>query len=254
MGIGINIGALIIGDELLSGKRQDRHFNHLQSVLAKRGLELSWTIIVGDDPLQLRRFLGFSLASDDLVFSFGGIGATPDDRTRQSVADVAKVKLIRHPEAVSEIQQQYGETAYPNRILMAEIPEGSRIIPNSINRVPGFSFQDHHFMPGFPEMSWPMLEWILDTHYPNLKNTAPDDEQTIYVLNGRESDILEVMHDVLRLYPDIRLSSLPHLSDKPHIELSLRGNTAQITHAMTILKTAIDQAGISWSNQLIDNQ
>ena len=250
MGIGMNIGALIIGDELLSGKRQDRHFNHLQSVLAKRGLELSWTIIVGDDPIQLQRFLSFSLGSDDLVFSFGGIGATPDDRTRQSVADVAKVKLIRHPDAVSEIEQQYGETAYPNRILMAELPEGSRIIPNSINRVPGFSFKDHHFMPGFPEMSWPMLEWILDTHYPDLKDTTPNDEQTIYVLNGRESDILDAMHDVLRRYPELRLSSLPHLSDKPYIELSLRGDTAQITPAMTIIKTAIEHAGISWSNQL----
>lgn len=254
MNIGMSIGALIIGDELLSGKRQDRHFTHLQSVLAKRGLELSWTIIVGDDPIQLQRFLSFSLASDDLVFSFGGIGATPDDRTRQSVAEVANVSLIRHPEAVSEIEQQYGEAAYPHRILMAELPEGSRIIPNSINRVPGFSFRHHHFMPGFPEMSWPMLEWILDTHYPDLKNTVPDDEQTIYVLNGRESDILEAMHDVLRRYPDLRLSSLPHLSDKPHIELSLRGNTAQIIHAMTILKTAIEHAGFSWAYQLIDNQ
>jgi len=250
----MKIGALIIGDELLSGKRQDRHFSHLQSVLAKRGLELSWTIIVGDDPIQLQRFLAFSLASNDLVFSFGGIGATPDDRTRQSVANVAKVNLVRHPEAVSEIEQQFGETAYPNRILMAELPEGSRIIPNSINRVPGFSFSHHHFMPGFPQMSWPMLEWILDTHYPDLKNTAPDDEQTIYVLNGRESEILEAMHDVLRRYPELRLSSLPHLSDKPHIELSLRGNTAQIMHAMTILKIAIDQAGFTWSNQLTDNQ
>lgn len=250
----MNIGALIIGDELLSGKRQDRHFNHLQSVLAKRGLELSWTIIVGDDPIQLQRFLAFSFASEDLVFSFGGIGATPDDRTRQSVADVAQVKLYRHPDAVMEIEQQYGVAAYPNRILMAELPEGSRIIPNTINRVPGFSFNDHHFMPGFPEMSWPMLEWILNTHYPNLINTTPDDEQTIYVLDGRESDILPAMHEVLLRYPEIRLSSLPHLSDKPHIELSLRGDSAQIMNAMTMLKSAIEQAGLSWANQLIDNQ
>tara|TARA_R110002050_G_scaffold1244_5_gene8873 strand:+ start:187537 stop:188301 length:765 start_codon:yes stop_codon:yes gene_type:complete len=254
MNTGMNIGALIIGDELLSGKRQDRHFNHLQSVLEKRGLELSWIIIVGDDPIQLQRCLAFSLASDDLVFSFGGIGATPDDRTRQSVAKVAKVALSPHPDAVSEIEQQYGDAAYPNRILMAEFPEGSRIIPNTINRVPGFSFKDHHFMPGFPEMSWPMLEWILNTHYPDLKNTAPDDEQTIYILNGRESDILEAMHDVLRRYPALRLSSLPHLSEKPHIELSLRGNTVQIIQAMAIIKKAVEQAGMSWSNQLSDNQ
>lgn len=249
----MNIGALIIGDEILSGKRQDRHFKHLQSALAKRGLELSWTIIVGDDPQQLQRFLDFSLASDDLVFSFGGIGATPDDRTRQSVANVANVSLIRHPEAVLAIEQQFGESAYPNRILMAEIPSGSRIIPNTINRVPGFSFKDHHFMPGFPEMSWPMVEWIFDTHYPDLKNTMPEDEQIIYVNNGRESEILDAMQEVIRLYPQLRLSSLPHFSVKPHIELSLRGNTEQIIQAMAILKTAIVEAGFTWSNQLTDN-
>ncbi len=250
----MNIGALIIGDELLSGKRQDRHFKHLQSVLAKRGLELSWTIIVGDDPQQLQRCLAFSLASNDLVFSFGGIGATPDDRTRQSVANVAKVNLVRHPEAVSDIEQQFGKTAYPNRILMAELPEGSRIIPNTINRVPGFSYEHHHFMPGFPEMSWPMLEWILDTHYPDLKNTVPESEQVIYVNNGRESEILEAMREVTKIYPQLRLSSLPHLNDKPHIELSLRGDTAEINQAMLILKTAIIEAGFTWSNQLTDSQ
>ncbi|HDY85857.1 hypothetical protein LCGC14_0440780 [marine sediment metagenome] len=250
----MNIGALIIGDELLSGKRQDRHFNHLQSVLAARGLELSWTIIVGDDPIQLERFLAFSLASNDLVFSFGGIGATPDDRTRQSVAHAAQVPLIRHPEAVFEIEQKYGDAAYPNRILMAELPEGSLIIPNSINRVPGFSLNNHHFMPGFPEMSWPMLMWILDTHYPHLKNTVPLNEQTIYVFKGRESDLLHAMNEVLERYPELRLSSLPHLSDTPHIELSLRGDKAQITDAMFILKTAIEQAGFSWANQLTESQ
>ena len=55
----MNIGAVIIGDEILSGKRQDKHFSHIQKVLAQRGLELSWTIIVGDDAEQLHRFLPF---------------------------------------------------------------------------------------------------------------------------------------------------------------------------------------------------
>jgi len=246
----MKIGALIIGDELLSGKRQDRHFKHLQSVLSQRGLELSWTIIVGDDPEQLQRFLSFSMSSKDLVFSFGGIGATPDDRTRETVAKVAEVSLTAHPQAVAEIEAQFGDSAYPHRILMSELPEGSRIIPNTINRVPGFSIDDHHFMPGFPEMSWPMIEWILNTYYPNLRNTAPADEQTIYVINGRESEIIEAMQRVVQQYPELRLSSLPHLGDKPHIELSLRGNSDLIEQAMTILKTAIKQAGFTWSNEL----
>lgn len=249
----MNIGALIIGDELLSGKRQDRHFNHLQTVLAKRALELSWAIIVGDDPEQLQRFLAFSLASKDLVFSFGGIGATPDDRTRQSVAKVAEVPLSPHPEAVAEIEGQFGDAAYPNRILMANLPEGSRIIPNPINRVPGFSYNDHHFMPGFPEMSWPMLEWVLDNNYQELRNLAPESEQVIYVTKGRESDLLEVMIKIDNDFPDLRLSSLPHLGEKHHIEMSLRGDQGQVSEAMAILKAAIEQAGFNWSNQLMDN-
>jgi len=249
----MDIGALIIGDELLSGKRKDRHFSHLQSVLAQRGLELSWTIIIGDDVQQLQRFLTFSLASNNLVFSFGGIGATPDDRTRQSVAQAAQVSLTRHPKAVQEIEAQFGESAYPNRILMADLPEGSRIIPNPINRVPGFSFQHHHFMPGFPEMSWPMLDWILDTLYPALKNTVPDYEETIYVLNGRETDLVETMRFIDESYPNLRLSSLPHLGKPSHIELSLRGDQTDILEAMAILKEAVNQAGFSWTNQLADN-
>lgn len=246
----MNIGALIIGDELLSGKRKDQHFSHLQSVLALRGLELSWTIIVGDDPEQLQRFLSFSLASKDLVFSFGGIGATPDDRTRETVAKAAEVSLLPHPEAVSEIEGQFGGRAYPNRILMANLPEGSRIIPNTVNRVPGFSFEEHHFMPGFPEMSWPMIEWILNTYYPDLRDNAPKDEQIIYIIDGRESELIEAMRQVVQQYPELRLSSLPHLGDKPYIELSLRGDKALIVPAMDILKDASKRAGFNWSDQL----
>ena len=246
----MKIGALIIGDELLSGKRQDRHFTHLQSVLAKRNLELDWTIIVGDDPEQLQRFLSFTLASKNLVFSFGGIGATPDDRTRESVAKVAEVSLVPHPEAIAEIEAQYGERAYPNRIVMAELPEGSRIIPNIINRVPGFPYNEHHFMPGFPEISWPMIEWVLDNLYPELKNTAPEYEDIIYIINGRESDFINTMRHVLQLYPEIQLSSLPHLGSTPHIELSLRGKKELIKPAMEIIKESVEKVGVHWVNTM----
>jgi molybdopterin-biosynthesis enzyme MoeA-like protein len=246
----MNIGALIIGDELLSGKRQDQHFNHLQSVLAQRGLELSWTIMVGDEPEQLERFLGLSLSTKDLVFSFGGIGATPDDRTRQTVARVANVDLEPHPQATAEIEAQYGEQAYPNRILMGHLPVGSRIIPNTINRVPGFSFDDHHFMPGFPEMAWPMIVWVLDNLYPELRNLSPQDEQIIFVPHGRESDLLPVMMKIVENYPALRFSSLPHMGETPHIELSLRGHTEQINEAMALLKSAIEHANLRWTTQL----
>ncbi|WP_300497534.1 competence/damage-inducible protein A [uncultured Methylophaga sp.] len=247
----MHIGAVIIGDEILSGKRQDKHFNQLQIMLAKRGLELSWTLIVGDDPQQLERALRYSMSSDDLVFSFGGIGATPDDRTRQTVAKIADVPLIPHPEATAEIEARFGEDAYPNRILMGYLPEGSKIIPNTINRIPGFSYANHHFTPGFPEMAWPMVEWVLDNLYAHLKNQRPATEQTIFVLRGRESDLLPVMNQIVNDYPQLKLSSLPHLGDPPHIEFSLRGDLDQIEQAMQLIKQAVDQAGFIWSDQLI---
>ncbi|HEC59751.1 hypothetical protein LCGC14_2016490 [marine sediment metagenome] len=244
----MNIGALIIGDEILSGKRQDKHFARLQSVLAERGLELSWTFIVGDDPDQLERALRFSMASEDLVFSFGGIGATPDDRTRQTVALVNDLAIIPHPEAIAEIEAQFGESAYPNRILMGYLPEGSEIIPNPINRVPGFSLKHHHFMPGFPEMAWPMFEWVLDNQYDSLRDLRPKSERIITITKGRESDLLTTMNDIVNQFPDLKLSSLPHLGEVPFIELSLRGDQAQIETAMQIMIDAVEAAGFVWEN------
>lgn len=250
----MKIGAVIIGDEILSGKRKDSHFEHCQSVLAARGLELSWTVIVGDDPAQLARFLRFTMSGEDLVFSFGGIGATPDDRTRQTVALINDVPLYPHPQAVAEIEAQFGETAYPNRILMAEIPKGSEIIPNPVNRVPGFSFKHHHFMPGFPQMAWPMMEWVLDTYYPDLQNLRPQTERIIYVTQGRESDLLHAMQDIVMQYPQVLLSSLPHLGEQPHIEFSLRGEADAVEKAMQQMIQAIEAAGFVWCDQLTGNQ
>ncbi|HET8807494.1 MAG TPA: competence/damage-inducible protein A [Methylophaga sp.] len=246
----MNISALIIGDEILSGKRQDKHFAYLKALLAERGLELSTVLMVGDDPEQLERCLRFSMASDDLVFSFGGIGATPDDRTRQTVAKVAGVSVSPHPEAVALIENKFGERAYPNRILMGYLPEGANLIPNPVNQVPGFSFGHHHFMPGFPEMAWPMCRWILDNLYTNLKNQRPAYEEIIFVRGGRESDLLGIMQQLDRDYPDLKLSSLPRLAEPPHIEMSLRGEQQQVISAMALLKAAIITAGFNWQDQL----
>jgi len=242
----MNIGAVLIGDELMSGKREDAHFAHLQQVLGQRGLELSWTLMVGDDAEQLERALTFSMSSDDLVFCFGGIGATPDDRTRQTAAKVSQQKLIRHPQAVALIEHQYGDAAYPKRILMAELPELATIIPNIINNVPGFSLGDHHFMPGFPEMSWPMVDWLLETKYKDLKDLAPVYEKIITIFDARESDLIDKMNELLSTYPEVRLSSLPMLGQTPLIEFSLRGEQVMVEAAMQSMISFIEEHSLTW--------
>lgn len=248
----MKIGALIIGDEILSGKRQDRHFKFLQEVLAKRGLELSWTLIVGDDADQLERAMRFSMASDDLVFSFGGIGATPDDRTRQTAAKVKGVPIVPHPQAIREIEAKFGEAAYPHRVLMGHLPEGCRLIPNPVNQVAGFSVDHHHFMPGFPEMSWPMVEWLLDNEYAFLRDLRPRCERMITITKGRESDLLDTMNAIVAHYPNLLLSSLPHLGEIPYILFSLRGEQHEVDEAMSLMINAIETAGFDWADYTAD--
>lgn len=209
----IKIGLLIIGDEVLSGKRQDKHLAQANSLLQPRGLALSWVKIVGDDPDFLVKTLKESFASDTVVFSFGGIGATPDDRTRQSAALALNLPIERHPEAVAEIEAQFGEEAYPQRIHMAEYPLGARVIPNFYNRVPGFSIHNHHFMPGFPMMAKPMMEWVLNHYYSDCYQT-PTIEKGIQILNGQESEWVEFMETFEEQFPQLRLFSLPSIDRK----------------------------------------
>ena len=146
-------GITIIGDEILSGKRQDAHLSFVVQALKARGLQLAWANYLGDIPEQITATLKASMARGDVVFSFGGIGATPDDFTRQCAADAVGVPIVRHPLALAEIEAQYGDTAYPKRVLMADFPQGANIVPNPVNRVAGFSIQEHYFVPGFPQMA-----------------------------------------------------------------------------------------------------
>ena len=245
-----NFGALIIGDEILSGKRQDGHFQNTVKTLAQRGLELKWCRIIGDDPAFIIDTLRQTYASGDIVFSFGGIGATPDDHTRLCAAKAAEVPFTRHPDAVAEIEARFGAEAYPRRILMADLPQGSRIIPNPYNRVPGFSFNHHHFLPGFPQMAWPMMEWVLDTHYPEMRNLTPDIEEIITVHDTLESVLLDVMNELVQRYPEVRFSSLPHIGegDKRQLELGVKGENLKVGEAMLWLKQQIEHMNLLWTD------
>ena len=158
-------GALVIGDEILVGKRQDRHFGFLVGALAARGLRLAWCEYHGDDPDRLTAALARTFASPDVVFSFGGIGATPDDHTRQCAGRALGLGLRLHPDAEREIRGRFGAEITPERLEMGIFPEGVQVIPNPVNRIPGFSLREHHFVPGFPQMAWPMVEWVLDNRY-----------------------------------------------------------------------------------------
>ena len=235
-------GAFIIGDELLVGKRQDKHLPFVIEALAKRGLRLSWAHYLGDEPERITAALRLSFASKDVVFSFGGIGATPDDHTRQCAAKALEVELRLHPEAEREIRARFGGEATPQRLAMGEFPAGSSIIPNPVNRIPGFSLGEHHFVPGFPQMAWPMVEWVLDTRYRSLFDRDRWSEASILVFEAGESQLIGAMEAVGAQYPGVKVFSLPSMGPKGervHVELGVRGDPAQVDGAIEALRSAV---------------
>ena len=239
-------GAYIIGDEILSGKRQDAHLSKVIALLGARGLQLSWASYLGDSPQQITNAFKASMANNDIVFSFGGIGATPDDFTRQSAAAAIGVPIARHAGAVAEIEAKFGEGAYPKRVLMADFPQGATLIPNPVNRVPGFSLHQHHFLPGFPEMAWPMNEWVLDTLYPHLFHQNTQIERSILVLDAGESRLLDLMNTIVNRYPELKLFSLPKMDTRRSIELGVKGSAELADQAMQDIQSGVIAAGFSW--------
>lgn len=242
-------GAFIIGDELLVGKRQDKHLPFVIEALAKRGLRLSWAHYLGDEPKRITAALQASLGSRDVVFSFGGIGATPDDHTRQCAAAALNVPLRIHADAEREIRGRFGGEVTPQRLQMGEFPEGSVIIPNPVNRIPGFSVQDHHFVPGFPQMAWPMVEWVLDTRYTRLFNQDRWQEASIVVYEAGESQLIPAMQAVEAGFQGIKVFSLPSMGNdgsRIHVELGVRGDPAQVDPAMQKLRQLVGDAGFPY--------
>lgn len=242
----MRVGMLIVGDELLSGKRQDKHLPKVIELLGARGMSLSWARMVGDDAELLTANLRETFASGDVVLSFGGIGGTPDDVTRQCAAAAAGVAITRHPEAVAILEERFGAEAYPNRIRMAELPEGATLIPNPVNRVPGFSLGHHHFVPGFPNMAWPMIEWVLDTRYRSLFSTAPVVERLLRVLGKPESELIPLMDSVLAQVPGIKLASLPSTEHRSRIELGVKGAPEAVGAAWRLLIAGLDALEATW--------
>lgn len=237
------IGLIIIGDEILSGRRQDRHFAKVREILAVRGLRLAWVCYLGDERARIRATLQQTLAGDDIVFCTGGIGATPDDHTRQAAAEALGRPLALHPEAarlITERTQEVGLPVTPERLRMGEFPAGAGLIPNPYNRIPGFSVGDHHFLPGFPEMAWPMLEWVLDTRYAHLCHAQPLEERAFIVRGLAEATLIPLMEQVEAQYEGVRVFSLPRLAPKrrtdDQTELGVKGPAERLAAALETLR------------------
>ncbi len=253
---------IIIGDEILSGHRQDKHFQHVLQSFSQRGLALAQVQYLGDDRERITVAMGRAIASGDVVFSCGGIGATPDDHTRQAVAAALGVPLALHPEAARLIGERCAERGEPDmstpenqgRLNMGRFAAGADIIPNPFNKIPGFSVQGAgtgrlYCVPGFPVMAWPMIDWVLDTHYAHLFNSQVQLSEAVLVFGLPESAVTPLMERIEREFAPVKAYSLPSVGEngqKPHIELGCKapaGSQSALTLAMALLRLTVEQLG-----------
>ncbi len=254
-------GLIIIGDEILSGKRQDKHLPKTIELLAARGMALGWARYLGDDREAITAALREAFASGELVFSCGGIGATPDDHTRQCAAAALGVPLALHPQAVAFIHERMRDVAREqgvpfeperrdnqHRLNMGNFPQGARIIPNPYNKIAGFSVADVHFVPGFPVMAWPMIEWVLDTQYAALHGSGVQHEHSIIVFGSMEATLTPLMEQVEAAHPGVKVFSLPCVDDQHqfgrHIDLGVKGRGEGLGVAYAALKHGLAQLAV----------
>jgi len=264
---GHEFGLVIVGDEILSGKRADKHMPKVIELLSARGLQLAWADYVGDSPERITATLARAFAAGMPVFSCGGIGATPDDHTRQCAARARGVPLALHPEAAALIRERMQDVAREQgvswepdrpdnvqRLNMGVFPEGARIIPNPYNKIAGFSVADVHFVPGFPVMAWPMIEWVLDTHYRHLFRQQAYLEKSVIVIGAVEAALTPLMEQVERDHPDITGFSLPSV-DHPqwgrHIDLGVKGPPEAVEPAYQQLRRGLAEFGAETGPELV---
>jgi molybdopterin-biosynthesis enzyme MoeA-like protein len=263
----MNFGLIILGDEILSGKRQDKHLPKVIELLAARGLSLAWARYIGDDRGRITAALRDAFASGDVVFSCGGIGATPDDHTRQAAAAALGVELELHPQARDLIRERMRDTAAEqgvayepdrpdnvHRLNMGVFPSGARIIANPYNKIPGFSVGSVHFVPGFPVMAHPMIEALLDTLYAPLHGSHRQVERSVIVFGSMEATLTPLMEQIEREHAGVKVFSLPSVDSAQygrHIELGVKGAADLVEPAWVALRDALAQMPFKLGPELV---
>jgi len=233
------IFAVIIGTEILNGRREDKHFNFLRDELLKRGYELSGSFIIKDDEKLMKKTFEMIKEMNGKMFCFGGIGSTPDDYTRKISAEVFSNSMEFNEEFKQKIIEKFEDKAYPARIYMSYLPKGAKLLKNNpINGMCGYYIDEKYFfMPGFPDMAHPMVLEALDKFFPIQKIK----KRYSILVDAKEGEFVDIMQKIPK---DIEFSSLPKLNYT--CEISLAGNESK--KWIEFFKEELDKKGIKYKD------
>ncbi len=200
---------IIIGNEILSGRTQDKNVNFIASELVKLGIKLSEVRIIPDVTETIINTVRSCSSAFDYVFTTGGIGPTHDDITTAAIAKAFSVPVTRNQEAEKILTDHYGsENLNAPRLKMAEIPEGSRLIYNPVSAAPGFVIKNVYVMAGVPSIMQAMFGDIKG----ELRGGAKTLSKTISIFIT-EGFLAEGLTEIQEQFTDVEIGSYPFIKN-----------------------------------------
>ncbi|MFZ4541925.1 MAG: competence/damage-inducible protein A [Rickettsiales bacterium] len=205
----VTASLVIIGNEILSGRTQDKNLAYIAHKLNEKGIQLREVRVVPDIEAEIVDAINAVRKRYDYVFTTGGIGPTHDDITTESVAKAFGVKTYRHPEAEAALRSYIpAERINEARLKMADVPVGAELVPNPVSAAPGFHMENVFVMAGIPNIMQAMLEAIL----PLLKSGVT--MQSISLTTDLpEGTIADGLTQIQNRYPNIDVGSYPRFVD-----------------------------------------
>jgi len=201
---------LVIGDEILSGRTQDKNIAQVASWLQVQGIRLTEVRVVPDVHERIVEAVNALRTRYDYLFTTGGIGPTHDDITVDAIAAALGVSVVIHPEARQILEDCYASRGGLNeaRLRMARVPEGADLIPNGMSGAPGIHAANVYVMAGVPHIAAQMLDALTGT----LEGGAPLFSETV---GGwiQESQVAYILSEVERAHPRCQIGSYPFFRD-----------------------------------------
>lgn len=197
---------LVIGDEILSGRTQDKNVTQVAAWLNVQGIRLREVRVVGDDTAAIVSAVNALRADNDYLFTTGGIGPTHDDITVDAVAEALGVGVVIHTEARAILERYYATRGGLNeaRLRMARVPDGAELIPNRMSGAPGIQIGNVFLMAGVPSITAGMLDALTGT----LEGGQPVLSETVGSWVA-ESEVADLLRETERMHEGCAIGSYP---------------------------------------------
>jgi molybdenum cofactor synthesis domain-containing protein len=233
---------LVIGDEILSGRTQDRNVAQIASWLNLQGIRLNEVRVVPDVVERIAEAVNALRVENDYLFTTGGIGPTHDDITVDAIATALGVPVVVHPKARAILESYYASRGGLSdaRLRMARVPEGAELIENRLSGAPGIRVGNVFILAGVPHIATLMLEALSGT----LEGGRPLISRTIGCWVA-ESEVADLLAEVERAHDGCQIGSYPFFREgRVGANFVIRStDSAALAACETDLATRLDEAG-----------